>query len=808
MSSMHSKAWRRAIAASLALSGATCGSAWAQSPPATSTADRVIAFSIPAGSVTTALVAFGRQAGVQVSYIPSVAANLTTQGVSGTMTAEAGAERMLVGTGLVAHLAGRTLVVARPGASGDGGAAFASGAITLDPVEVEADAQSPIGPGVGFLATQTLTGSKTDTPLIEIPQSISVVTQDQMKSQATQTVGEALRYTPGVLAEEYGGTDLRLDRFMIRGFQGSMPFLDGLPTISRYTLLSPYIDPFSLDRIEVLRGPSSVLYGQNIPGGIVNAVSKRPTETAFGEFEVEGLWPQGGQASFDFGGPANKDGTVLYRFTGLYRNSETQVDQVNTERYFLAPAVTFAPDDNTTLTILANAGHSNDGVLAQNLPALGTLYPAVFGKIPTNLFIGEPDFNKVERSSYSIGYNFEHRFNDIWTVRQNLRYSDTTVEVQQIGTSGYVPGNPLELSRWTLGADAAQQNFAVDNQVQAEFKTFELAHKVLVGLDYFHSHDTWIERDGSASPLNVLFPVYGQPYTLPPVDFATRDTLNQTGLYAQDQIKWDRWTLTVGGRQDWAQTDTTKLLTATTIAQDDSAFTWRAGLVYEFDNGIAPYVSYSTSFQPVIGVDSNGNPLLPTSGTQYEAGVKYQPPGSQVFLTLAAFNLEQNNMPTLQPTPSNPYNIAQIGSVRIRGIEASAVGNLGAGLKLVAAYTYNDAEITADGQGNVGNTPKDVPANMASLWLDKTLEDGDLRGLGAGGGFRYVGDRFGNNANTLALPANLLWDAAIHYDRDNWRFALNAKNVFDTTYVATCDSVYFCYYGLRRTVVGSITYKW
>lgn len=808
MGSKHSRARRCAIAASAALSVATCASAWAQSPLATATAGRVISFSIPAGSVTAALVAFGRQAGVQVSYIPSVAANLTTQGVSGTMTAEAGAERMLVGTGLVAHLSGKTLVVARPGASADNGVAFAGGAIALDPVEVQADAQSPIGPGVGFLATQTLTGSKTDTPLIEIPQSISVVTQDQMKSQATQTVGEALRYTPGVLAEEYGGTDLRFDRFMIRGFQGSMPFLDGLPTISRYTLLSPYVDPYSLDRIEVLRGPSSVLYGQNTPGGIVAAVSKRPTETAFGELEVDGLWPAGGQVAADFGGPANKEGTVLYRFTGLYRNSETQVDQVNTERYFFAPSVTFAPDDNTTLTILANVGHSNDGVLAQNLPALGTLYPASFGKISTSLFTGEPALNKIGRSSYSIGYNFEHRFNDIWTVRQNLRYSDASVQVQQIGTAGYVAGNPLELNRWTLAANADQQNFAVDNQAQAEFQTFGLAHKLLVGLDYFHSHDTWVEQDGSASPLNVLFPFYGQPYTLPAVDFATSDTLNQTGLYAQDQIKWNRWTLTVGGRQDWAQTDTTDMLAATTLRQDDSAFTWRAGLVYEFDNGIAPYVSYSTSFQPVIGVDSNGAPLVPTTGTQYEVGVKYQPPGSQIFLTLAAFNLEQNNLTTLSPTPSNPYNVAQIGAVRIRGIEASAVGNLGAGLKLVAAYTYNDAEITADGLGNVGNVPKDVPANMASLWLDKTLQDGDFRGLGAGAGFRYVGERFGDNANTLALPANLLWDAAIHYDRDNWRFALNAKNLLDTTYVATCDSVYFCYYGLRRTVVGSITYRW
>lgn len=800
---------RRGLAAGTALwllSGAV-GPDDARAQSAASLPDlRLVPFAVPAGDLSTALVTFGRQAGLQVSYVPSVAANLSTGGISGTLTVGAAADRLLAGTGLVARLSGTTLLVARPGAAT--GQGNESGILALDPVEVSANAQDPYGPGVGFVATQTMTGSKTDTPLIEIPQSISVVTRDQMTSQATQTLGEALRYTPGVLAEEYGGTDLRLDRFMIRGFQGSMPFLDGLPTISRYTLLSPLIDPYSLERLEVLRGPSSVLYGQNIPGGIVNAVSKRPTETAFGEFEVQGLAPLGGQAAFDFGGPANKEGTVLYRFTGLYRNSQTQVDQVDSERYFFAPAVTFAPDENTTLTILTNVSHSNEGFLAQNLPALGTLYPASFGKIPTSLFIGEPDFNKVERTSYSVGYNFEHRFNDIWTMRQNLRYTDSTVFVQQIGTAGYVAGNPYELNRWTLAANATQQNFGVDTQFQAEFRTFDLAHKVLIGVDYLYSHDVWLEQDGTASSLNVLFPVYGQGYTLPAVDFATSDTLSQAGLYAQDQIKLGRWTLTVGARNDWADTDTTDLLASSTVTQNDSAFTWRAGLVYEFDNGIAPYVSYSTSFQPVIGVNSSNVPLLPTTGAQYEAGIKFQPLGSQSFLTLAAFNLDQNNMPTYSPTPTNPYNIAQIGAVRIRGIEASAVANLDAGLKLVAAYTYTDAEITADGTGNEGNIPKDIPKNMASLWLDKTLQDGNFKGLGAGAGFRYVGERYGNDANTIALPANLLWDAAIHYEKDNWRLALNAKNVFDTTYVATCDNIYFCYYGLRRTVVGTISYKW
>ncbi len=801
------RAWMCSSVAALSLLGGfAMVPAQAQTASGAVEAPRSITFSVPAGDLSNSLVTFGRQAGLQISYVPAVAANMGTKGVSGTMTVDAAAGRLLAGTGLVARVSGRTLLISKPGASS--GLGSSDGTIVLEPIEVQTDAQSPIGPGVGYVATRTLTGSKTDTPLIEIPQSISVVTSDQIKSQGAQTLGEALRYTPGVVAEEYGGTDLRQDRFMIRGFQGSMPYVDGLTTASRYTLLAPLVDPYSLDRVEVLRGPTSGLYGQNTPGGIINAVTKRPTETAFGEFELQGLNPWGGQAAFDFGGPANKDGTVLYRFTGQGRYSETQVDNVDTERFFFAPAVTFAPNPDTKFTILANISHSNDGVLTQNLPAVGTLTSAVFGKIPTSLFTGEPDLNKIERTSYAIGYAFEHRLNDIWTVRQNLRYTDSTVEVRQVGTAGYVAGNPYELNRWTLGANAAQQNFAVDNQAQADFQTFGIQHKVLIGVDYFHDHDIWLEQDGSASPLNVLAPVYGQPFTLPAVDFATSDTLSQTGVYAQDQIKWNRWTLTLGGRQDWATTDTSDLLAGSTVNQDNSAFTWRAGLVYEFENGIAPYVSYSTSFQPVIGVSTSNVPFLPTTGKQYEAGVKFQPVGSQSFFTLAAFNLDQDNMVTYSPTATNPYNQSQIGAVRMRGFEASAVANLDAGLKLVAAYTYTDAEITADGTGNVGNSPKDVPANMASLWLDKTLQDGPWKGLGAGGGLRYVGERYGDNANTIELPSNLLWDAALHYERDKWRLAVNVKNLLDTTYVATCDNASFCYYGLRRTAVGSLTYRW
>lgn len=671
--------------------------------------------------------------------------------------------------------------------------------------------ESPWGPVDGYVASRSATGTKTDTPLIETPQSISVISRQQMRDQAVQDIGEALRYTPGLIAEEYGGTDLRIDQYMVRGFSNTMPFVDGLTTNTRYTLLSPKVDPYGLERVEVLRGPASVLYGQNIPGGLVNLISKRPTTTPFNEIEVLGLSPAGAETRFDFGGPATKDGTWLYRLTGVVHDSQTQVDHVDNKRYYLAPAITYAPSMDTTFTVLANVQHSEDGFLTQNLPSVGTLYPASFGKIPTSFFIGEPGFNGVNKTSASIGYNFEHRFDDVWTLRQNLRYSEADVDIKQVGTAGYsgaVGASPL--NRFTLSANAHLENFAIDNQLQAQFSTFGLQHTAVFGIDYFRSKDRWREMDGDAAPLDILNPAYGQPFTLL-YPFNSDDKLEQVGVYAQDQIKWGRFVLTGGLRQDWANTSTVLDFGTPPLAvtnQNDKALTGRAGLVYLFDNGVAPYFSYSTSFQPTIGANNLGQAFKPTTGEQYEVGVKYQPIGSKSMIMLSAFNIDQANVLTADPSVGNVYGQVQTGGIRVRGFEGSVTSDLGDGVKLIASYTYLDPRITADNSGDIGNRPADVPHHIASMWLDKTIQNGPLRGFGFGTGLRYVGERFGDNDNTLLMPANFLVDAAIHYDYQNWRFAVNAKNLFDKTYVATCGNENFCYYGLRRTVVGSVTYRW
>lgn len=775
--------------------------------PALAQTTAEVNFSVPAGSLDQALAAFGRQSGLQVTYTPSITAGKKSPGASGHLSPDQALARILKASGLSFSFTNSTTVAISAAAAG--GTVDNTGATALAPIEIRSGKESAWGPVNGLVATQSASGTKTDTPLAETPQSISVVSRKQLQDQAVRNVGEALRYSPGVLAEEYGGTDSRIDRYMIRGFAGTNPYLDGLTTNTYYTLLSPKIEPYGLERVEVLSGPASSLYGANSPGGLVAAVSKRPTDTPLHEFQWQVGSPKGVSGAFDFSGPVSDDGTLLYRLTGIARTANTQVDHVDTKNYYIAPAFTWKPDEDTTFTFLSKFQRSNDGGLVQNLPALGTLYGASFGKIPTSLFTGEPDFNDITRSSRSVGYSFEHRFNDVWTVRQNLRYSYTDTDIQEIGTSGFIPGT-TQLDRWTLGASANLHDLAVDTQAQAKFDTGPLDHTLLFGVDYMRSHSRWYESDGSASPLDVLDPVYGQPFTVPAVDFATDDHLRQTGVYAQDQVAFGNWRVSGGLRYDWAKTSDTDLVSDgnPTVENDDKKLTGRFGLLYLFDNGIAPYFSYSTSFQPSPGLNSTtGDALKPTTGKQYEVGVKYQPSGYNSYMTVAAYNLDQTDVTTTNPGP--PVTYAQTGAIRMRGFEVAGVADLDNGLKLIANYTYNNGEITKDDDPSLrGNRPKDVPKSMASLWLDKTIESGAAEGLGFGAGARYVGSRYGDNANTLKIPDYFLVDASIHYDYKDWRFALNGTNLFDKKYVGTCDDDTFCYYGERRAVLGTVSVKW
>ncbi|GAB4058896.1 TonB-dependent siderophore receptor [Uliginosibacterium sediminicola] len=759
-------------------------------------------YDIPSGPLAEALNRFAQQSGVAIAVDAKQLQGLLTRGLKGRYSIETGFESLLRDSGFAASKTNAGYVLrAVPRTPAAKAAEPELPAVT---VRARAEQETATGPVSGYVAKRSATGTKTDTPIIETPQSITVISREQMTTQATQTVGEALRYTSGVLAEQYGGTDLRIDQFMLRGYSSSMPYLDGLTTASRYTLLSENVEPYGLERVEVLRGPSSVLYGQNIPGGLVSLQSKRPTDEAFGEVGLQTGNYGRAEATFDLGGPLGESGQLSYRLTGLTRNTGTQVDEVDSKRYYLAPSLTWKPTANTRLTVLAKIQRQEDGYSTQYLPASTTLNAGTYGRVPTSLFTGEQDLNKVNRTQQSLGYSLEHSLNSAWTFRQNLRLSQTRTDIGYVYAAGLATGTS-KLNRYTLAADAKQLNLAVDTQAESRFRLANTEHKALIGVDYFRAHDHWSEQDGDATALDILNPVYGQSYTLPEVDFATEDTLKQIGLYLQDQVRLGAWSFTGGLRRDQADTKTINLLAASTTKQTDRKLTGRLGLVYLFDNGFAPYASYSTSFTPTIGTRFDGSPFKPTTARQAELGLKYQAPDAKSFITTSLYQLTQQN--GLTSDPDHLYYYVQTGEVQVRGAEVSSTVELRRGLSAIAAYTLMDAEITKSNDGYTGKTPKDVPRQMASLWLDQKFGS-TWKGMQAGAGIRYIGYRYGSNDNSLRIPANTFVDAMLGYTLGQWSFALNVRNLFDKVTVATCDSSSRCVYGLRRSVIASSNYRW
>jgi iron complex outermembrane recepter protein len=677
--------------------------------------------------------------------------------------------------------------------------------------------ETALGPVDGYVAGRSATGTKTDTPILETPQSISVVTADQVRDQGAQSIAQALRYTPGVSVELNGATS-RYDELRIRGFK-PVQYLDGMALPLNQFFATPRIEPYGLERIEVLKGPASFLFGQNSPGGLLNMVSKRPAAERLNEVEVQYGSFQHKQVNFDFGGAADKDKQFLYRLTGVVRDANTAVDYTRDDVFFIAPAFTWRPTADTSFTLLTQYGWDRGTFPHQYVPAEGTLLPNPNGQIPRSRFAGEPGFDRFDREQYALGYNFEHRFDDIWSVRQNLRYFNVDVSFNALREEGYsdAPGDPpltiIKRNAFSLATSAA--TFTVDNQAQADFFTGPFRHKILVGADYLRTAGDYDFKFAPGPKLNIFNPAYGQP--IPPLTpFLKNHTLqDQFGVYAQDQIKYESWILTLGGRRDWVENVADDLMQSTTVSRKDTAFTGRAGLTYLFDNGLAPYFSYATSFQPTAGADAAGQPFKPTTGRQYEAGIKYQPPATNTLITAAVFDIVQQNAVTFGPTA--PLGV-QNGETHVRGFDVEAKSSLTGNFDVILAYAYLDSETTKSANPlEVGRVVPLVPRHQASAWGKYQFSDGPLRGFGFGAGVRYVGVTFGETASLspLPIPAYTLFDAMASYELEHLNrtlkgavLSVNVTNVFDKYYVAGyCDPTY-CSLGAGRVVLGSLRYKW
>lgn len=684
--------------------------------------------------------------------------------------------------------------------------------------------------------THASSATKTDTPVAETAQSVSVIAREELDARGVQNLNEAMRYVAGVSLES-SGIDNRVDDFRIRGFDaGSWAnnvTIDGMRAPQGSQWNRTMVDSWNLERVEVLKGPSAVMYGQVAPGGMVNQVSKTPDpdQQQILRFGLDANGQYG--TAFDLGG-GSKDNDHLFRLVGLYRDGQTQIDHTEQQHWFLAPSYTWQAGERTRLTLLGLYQEDNGGSTYQFLPMDGTLRPTPYGRMKNTTFIGEPDWNTYDRTVWTAGWLFEHGFNEYWTLAQSARHTSVESVFRTVVTNGALNADGRTQRRRATWGEGDSKGDTIDTRLTGKFATGGAEHTLLLGLDWQKAD--WSGARGAMRdplPIDIFLPIH-TGYVPVSTSISYSGGVNeQTGVYLQDQIALDKWRFTLGGRYDWTKDDTyTQAYTVATgvygprlpTVVENEAFSGNIGVLYVADSGLTPYVSYAESFQPA-GSNTNMSytrtPFDPVTGQQWEAGLKYQPTGFDGLLTLSAFDLRQQNILTTDPDPT--HNTCgttgsgqcqvQDGEGQVRGIELEGRITPLDGFSMIGAASWMDSEVTRSNNGYAGKQLVMVPDWTAALWADYTFAGGALEGLSVAGGMRYNGRSFGESANAYPIPSYTLYDMALRYNAGTFsgvstQFALNVSNLSDKVFVSTCTAVSACFYGTGRTVNLTARFGW
>lgn len=748
-------------------------------------------FQVPPGPLAGALTAFAADAGVSVSAPPALVQGKRTAGLQGRYTVREALERLLSGSGLQAQAAGQGGYVLAPAPALQPSAAAANTA-TLSTVTVTSQRDAAEGL---YAAQSRASGTKLGTTLMETPRSISIVSQEQLKTQAPKSIEQALSYTAGV-STEVTSADVRMTGAIIRGFSdGSSYYKDGLRQFAAGTYGSWNDEIDELESIEVIKGPASVLFGQGRPGGVVNVVSKRPEADHVNNVGVSYGRYHRAQLTADLGGALDEAGDVLYRLNLKGRDSDGRTVGARDDRISVAPSLRWRLSGQTQLTVLGSYSRER-GTPKSWWPSLFT-YPQI-KDVPARLTAGDPAFDRFDRDTKSLGYELGHQTDSGWQLTQNLRYSTIDIDYRHIYAMD-VLADGRSISRANLAQRTKGTTLAVDSRAQKDLRWDAVQHRLVVGLD----HNRYKERGGlgfgwDVPNLDLNHPVYGQAIAMPELE-DSRSTLRQTGIYTLNQFQWNRWIANLSLRHDTARTTQGS---TTQPRMSDSANTGSAGVLYQFDSGWAPYASYATSFDPTTGLAYDGSAFAPRRGKQYEVGVKYQPAGSSTLLTASVFDLRQTNVTTQDP--DHPRFSIQTGEVRSTGVELEGRTGLTRELSALASYTYLDPRTTQSTRAaEIGRQTLQTTRHMASVWLD--YRPHAVPGLMVAGGLRYKGRSPYNVASDGSLNFNdavTLADLAVAYETPQYRIALNVNNLFNKTYYAGI------FRGVDREATLSFKYYW
>jgi len=640
------------------------------------------------------------------------------------------------------------------------------------------------------------TATKTSLNPEETPQVINVIDSELLEERGVKSLNQALRYTPGVTTEQKGSSVTMYDGYNIRGFAVSETYYDGLilPFLSGWNLQAQ-IDPFALEQIEVFKGPTSALYGGIPPGGMVNMIAKSPQIESNHEIGLSLGSRDLTETSIDSTGQiGNSD--FNYRFIASTRKKNSQVDGAEEERYVIAPSIDWNISENTLLNI--NMYYQNDPEMGIN-----SALPVIEGT-NQNTSAGDINWSKFEREFILAGYKFEHEFNEKWTFLQNFRYMQAELYQQNTyhSASGY-DSTTGDLERYIYSTEENSESISFDNQMMLELQTNQFEHNILLGIDYQKLDGDATYNTYGATSVFGTFNIFSPDNDMINVNLlsAASSTLyevssEQLGLYAQDQIRSGNWILIAGGRVDRYES----------LNNDqENSLTYRIGGLYEFDNGLAPFASYSTSYEPTEGYD-------PQYGKQIEVGMKYMAPDRMLSGSVSLFNIIKSDVLTADPTDSTYQTKVQLGEVTSQGLEAEGKWSLTDAIDIIASYTYMDVEVTKDTQYQ-GTTPIYNPEHTANLWANYSVYEGAFAGSKAAVGIRHVGEMQVDQANTSGMvPDYTILDLSFGYDLSYLSSSLEGlttnlivNNALDTESYVCYDSTN-CWYGVERTIELDVNY--